>query len=48
MRGNDGQKWLLEAYLLPVEPQVAYGLYILGGDDEEQSLADITCIYFPY
>ena len=48
VRGNDGQKWLLEAYLLPVEPQVAYGLYILGGDDEEQSLADITCIYFPY
>jgi hypothetical protein len=37
----------LEAYLLPVKPQATYGLYILGGDEEEQSFADITCIYFP-
>ena len=46
--GNDGKKWLLKAYLLPVKPQVACGLYILGGNDEEQNFADITCSYFPY
>ena len=46
--GNDSQTWSLEAYLLPVIPQAPYGLYILGGDEEEQSFADITCIYFPY
>ena len=46
--GNDGKKWLLEAYLLLVKPQVAYGLYIPGVDDEEQNFAEITCFYFPY
>ena len=48
VRGNDGRPWLLEAYLLPVQPQNTYGLYLLGGDTEELSFADITCIYFPY
>ena len=48
VRGNDSQTWLLEAYLLPVKPRDTYGLYVLGGDEEEQSFADITCIYFPY
>ena len=48
VRGKDGQIWLLEAYLLPVQPQTMYGLYVLGSDMEAQSFADITCAFFPY
>ena len=46
--GEDGPTWLLEAYVLPVEPRSTYGLYILGGDPEAQSFADITCVFLPY
>ncbi|MEE3262035.1 MAG: hypothetical protein VX290_04250, partial [Candidatus Latescibacterota bacterium] len=49
VRSSDDQLWLLEAYLLPVQPQIEYGIYVLGPDQEQQqSFADITCVFFPY
>ncbi|MEC9378300.1 MAG: glycosyltransferase family 39 protein, partial [Candidatus Latescibacterota bacterium] len=32
VRSSDDQLWLLEAYLLPVQPQTEYGIYVLGSD----------------
>ena len=48
VRGSDDELWLLEAYLLPVQPQTEYGVYVLGSDQPQQSFADITCVFFPF
>ncbi len=48
VRGSDDELWLLEAYLLPVQPPTEYGVYVLGSDQQQQSFADITCVFFPY
>ena len=48
VRGNDGGIWYLEALLLPSQPEVRYGVYMLCPEAKELAFADVACYFLPF
>lgn len=44
----EGRTWFLESHIAPIRPGVSYGVYIRGNAANEQYLADLFCMFFPY
>ncbi len=47
-QGTDGGIWFLEALLLPSQPQVRYGVYMLCPEAKELAFADVACYFLPF
>ena len=48
VRGGDGGIWFLEALLLPSQPEVRYGVYMLCPEATELAFADVACYFLPF
>jgi hypothetical protein len=46
--GADGKKWYLEAFILPVQEEDRFGVYIMAWDAEPLQIAEVGCFFFPY
>ncbi len=48
VRGGDGGILFLEALLLPSQPEVRYGVYMLCPEATELAFADAACYFLPF